>query len=164
MIGLAPSAMAQYGSKPTDVTVDQIAIKIGVMAPIDPTLRGVANQFIAAGLEYTFDQQFLPNSYTFLSAEWYGKSGSGGHGNLFPLTLNERFYFSAQRKQSMYVVGGVGAIFVDTGSSSDTSLALRGGVGLNLGPYIYTELDGFVGTPASGVHPSGLALFLGYRF
>jgi hypothetical protein len=165
MIGMAPAAMAQYGSKPPDVQASDLAFRAGFVLPIDGTLHNVSSSFIGAGVEYTFEKQYLPNAMTYIAAEWIGKSSAGGHGNIFPVTLNERFYFSAQRQNAFYVLGGIGAFFCDTGNSSQTTLGIRGGVGYNLGQSIFTELDGFVTTPApGGLKPSGVGIYLGYRF
>lgn len=164
LIVAAPAAFAQSSGK-TEVTVNNLAVRGGVVLPIDSSLRNVANQFIGAGVDYTFDKQYVQNWTTYLSADWIGKAGNGGHGNIFPVCINGRFDLGGSHSSGLYGIVGIGAFFVDVASASDTTLGVRGGVGYNLGPNIFTELTGFLTTASSGgVRPSGVGLYIGYRF
>jgi hypothetical protein len=165
-MGISAVASAQEtGAQAPNVTVSNIGVRLGVAIPIDGTLRKVSNEFIGAGLEYTFDKQYFANSYTYLAADWLGRTGNGGHGNLFPVTINQRIYTTAARQKVFYYTIGLGAFFVDTAGASDTTLGARGGIGYNFGPYLFGEVTGFVSTAATaGLRPSGVGFYLGYRF
>ena len=159
---VAPSALAQA----PDVTPTNLAFRLGAVVPIDYTFRKVQNQFIGVGVDWTLQEQLQPNMYTFFAFDWIGRSFAGAHGNVFPITINERFYLSSKREQAFYGVAGAGAFIEDVGThATDTAFGLRGGIGYNFGPNIFGEVIGLIATPISGgLKVSGASFYLGYRF
>ncbi len=159
-------AGAQYNQTKLDVKPAGVTFRGGAVLPVDNKLRDVSNLFIGLGAEYMFTHQFLSNSETYLSIDWFGKSSSGEKGNLFPVCLNQRFYTGSSRYgtgRSYYFVGA-GVTFIDVGNSTD-KLGVRGGVGTEIGPSVILEVAGYLsGKDSDGVSGTAVGAYIGYRF
>lgn len=165
--GLCGAASAQfqtpYSGEPHGVT-----IRGGIAFPFDSHLRDISKTFIGAGLEYSLTHEWIPNSTTFLSVDWFGKNANGQKGNVFPLAINQRFYTGKSVRKlndtRAYWFVGVGYTFVDVTSSFNKPSA-RGGVGADIGPNFVLEAAGYVsGKGPDGVSANAIGIYAGYRF
>jgi|GEM_PF-927366 len=161
-IGAATLASAQYSSSIGDVTASGFDIRIGFAYSLDNNLRDVANTLIGFGIDYNLPP-LLKGSTTFLSGDVLAKSGSGGHGNAFPICLNERFSFGTSRYGGTYFFVGAGAFITDV-TSTNTVLGARGGFGVNLGPNIFTEATATLSLPTNNYRIDTIGLYVGYKF
>lgn len=164
-LGLPVVASAQLQSNPPDVTPYNIAIRGGLgFAVLDNSIRDVSNTWINLGLEYTFDKSFIKDSTSYLSVDWFGKSGSGGKGNFFPISLNQRFMLQKPiNGYDAYFFVGLGVSVLDI-KTTNTVLGARGGVGVDLGPHLFGEAAAYLTTGSDGVHGNIISVAVGYRW
>jgi hypothetical protein len=157
-LGLAGLGMAQ--TNPMLTPPSGIGIRLGYVLPIDNAMRDLAKSYLGVGID--FDQSFkvLDNAETTISADWIAKSGSGAHGNIFPIMLNQRFW---DNTHTSYFFIGAGVAIMDITSTS-TVLAGRLGYGMTLGPKVYAEGTLLYTDGADGVHGTSGAVYLGYKF
>ena len=160
-LGLAVISNAQPRE---DVTPTNLGFRVGVAYPLNDATRDLTKTLIGAGADMYLTTQWLKGSETFVSFDWLGKSGNGAKGNIFPLILNQRWYAknTVAGKRTYFHVG-FGIAFVDI-TKSRTTLAARGGFGLELGPNISTEINFLLSDNANGAKADSIGIYLGYRF
>lgn len=166
-VSAAGIASAQ-DTKPTlePVNATGLTFRAGGFVPIDSNLRHVSDTFVGVGLDYTFTHQFIANSDTYLSVDWFSKNFTGSKGNITPVCLNQRFYKGKSRYGAgrAYYFLGVGITFIDVADAKST-LGFRGGIGAELGPNIVAEVAGYTsGKDDGGVAATGVGVYLGYQF
>jgi hypothetical protein len=167
VIGLAAmcatqTAMAQDDH--FDVTPTNIAVRLGVGLPLDSALSDYGSPLIGFGVEYQFPNSLLSSGATYLSLD-YLVASTEFNGGIFPLCINQRFYFNQNKSDSTRTYGflGIGAAIVNIGSSN-TVLAGRGGFGADLGPAIFFESALLLTDKQSGVSGDSVSFYIGYRF
>lgn len=159
-IGLAGVASAQ-----TDYTPTNLSVRLGVGFPLDDVTRDITKTLIGVGVDYDFTRPLIAGGDTFLSIDWFGKSGSGAHGNIFPIMINQRFYSQPIDVGNRRTYGflGVGIAVLDV-FNTKTVLAARGGVGVELGQNLFAEGTLYLSAPDQGVRANVVGLYVGYKF
>jgi len=168
-IGFTGVASAQSTSTKIDATPSYLTFRGGIVFPLDSSLRESSDFFGAIGIDYEFPTQLIRGSETFLSVDWYFKGSTGANGNVFPITLTQRFYtghgnsyYSGGR--SYFFVGG-GVAIIDVAHKSEGKWCIRGGIGTELGPNIIAEGSLLLSDQTSnGVRANAVGVFIGYRF
>jgi len=168
-LGTLGAAFAQNNNAlSSDVT-----LRAGIVLPLNSAMRDASNLWGGVGLDYRFPSQafhFGRNSETYLSADWFFRSTSGSHGNVFPVAINQRFYTGVPGTNlssygRTYVSVGLGAAFIDVGGGSQAEFMGRGAFGIEFGPHVVAEavltLSGQTRRDASA---NALGIYLGYRF
>ncbi len=161
VVGFAAVAPAQK----LDYKPSNISVRVNVAYPLDDATRNLTKTLIGVGIDYEFLTQFLKGSTTFLSIDWYGKSGNGAKGNIFPLLINQKFYSNqgVDGKGRTYLFGGLGLVFLDI-TSSKTTIAAQAGFGYEFGPNIFSEFKLLISDSANGSKANLVGVSLGYRF
>lgn len=165
-IAICGSASAQYNKSDLEVHASGFSFRGGLVLPWDAPLRDVSKTMIGLGMEYSFQKQVVKNSETYVSLDWFGKSLSGTHGNIFPLCINQRFYTGASRYGTgrAYFFAGLGVTFIDVNGATD-KLGARGGVGMELSQTLFAEAAAYMsGKDNGGVAGNALGFYVGYRF
>lgn len=164
LIALAALGAASFGMAQIQ-TPTNIAFRIGAAYPIDNTTRDTVKNFIGAGVDYFFQNSLLQGGETYLSIDWLGKSGSGAHGNAFPIMLNQRWYNAGATEDDRrsYFFLGAGVAIVDV-TSTKTVLAGRAGYGAMFGEHVFGELSFVLSDDANGARATSIGAYLGYRF
>ncbi|MBL8064347.1 MAG: hypothetical protein JNM34_00665 [Chthonomonadaceae bacterium] len=161
VVGGAVLATAQPVSTPVN-----LALRIGAAYPIDNNTRDLVKNFIGAGFDYFFDRSLVAGGETSVSVDWLGKSGSGAHGNIFPMMINQRWYnpnSSEEAGTRGYFFLGAGAAIIDV-NNSKTVLAARAGFGREFGEHIFGEINIILSDDADGARANSAGVYLGYRF
>jgi hypothetical protein len=143
-----------------------VSVRLGVGLPIDNDLRDFSSLFIGFGLEYKTNRSLLANGETFIAADLF-KGDKSDSGYVIPLTLNQRFYTgNIGDGRRTYAFVGVGIGFLKGQDNWDTALAVRGGLGAELGERIFVEGSLTLTDKASraGFNGNLIGLYLGYRF
>lgn len=168
VLGVSGATFAQEETR--DYTPHGFSFRIGVNLPIDEELSdALGNSLFAFGIDYRIDRPFFPNGETYFSVDWFGRNSTGQKGNLFPVNINHKWFTTAtglptSGDNRSYFFAGVGAVFVDV-VQSDTVIGARAGVGVELGPYFFTEGAFYVSDRANGnIRATSAAIYLGYRF
>ncbi|RYG27195.1 hypothetical protein EON82_00320 [bacterium] len=143
-----------------------VSVRLGVGLPIDNDLRDFSNLFIGLGLEYKSSRSLLAGGETFFALDVF-KGDRSDSGYVIPLTINQRFFtgnIGDGRRTYAFVGAGVG--FLKGQNNWDTALAVRGGVGADLGPRIFAEGSLTLTDRANraGFNGNLISLQLGYRF
>ena len=169
MIAISGVANAQYsGSTSVNARPSGVTFRGGIILPVDSNLRDVSTTFIGIGMEYSLTHTYLNSGETFVSVDWFGKSGSGAHGNVFPVCINQRFYTGTKTNRygsgRTYFFVGAGVTFIDV-TEATNQIGARGGIGMELGPSIVVEAAGYLsGKARDGVSADAVGLYVGYRF
>lgn len=142
-----------------------VAFRLGYVYPVDSTLRDLANSYIGVGLDFfPSGRPLLKGGETVISFDWFGKSGSGAKGNVFPILINNRVYQQgAEKGGRSYFQYGAGIALIDV-TSSKTVLAARAGYGKELGERLFGELNFTYTDAANGARGTALGFYVGYRF
>jgi hypothetical protein len=165
VLGVSGLAAAQT----PDYTPHNFSFRVGANFPLDDNLRDLGNALFALGADYRIDRPFWPGGETFFSLDWFGKSTTGSKGNVFPLMVNHKWFGGTgiqapEEGRRSYFFAGLGAVFIDVGSS-DTVLGARGGIGVELGPSFFAEGTLYLSDKSStNVRATSVAIWLGYRF
>lgn len=147
-----------------DVTPTNIDVRAGGVFSIDSTMRSISNFWFGLGVDYIFPTQYIHGTTMYLSFDWLTHTTNTGGGNVFPLCLNFKFPLSQEVKgYSTYGFLGAGAFF-DNIATSATVVGIRGGIGVNLGPNIFTEATLYFSSGDNSYHTNAFGLYLGYRF
>lgn len=159
-MGLAAigSAQVNYLETPTN-----IAFRLGYVYPIDTAMRDVASSYIGVGVDFVTDIRLLEGAQTGISFDWFGKSGSGAHGNAFPILLTQKWYTGDSVENRQYFFVGAGVAIVNI-TSTKTVLAARAGVGKELGDALFGEISFTYSDSANGARATALGFYVGYRF
>ena len=166
-IGVGAAGFGQ--STTNDYTPTNLSLRIGAAWPLDDNLSDISDVLFAAGVDWRLDRPFFAGGETYFSLDWFGRSTSGQNGNVFPVCINHKWFTSGTGLQTAedrrtYFFAGVGAFFVDVGSS-DTVIGARGGLGLELGPYFFAEVAGYISDKTStSVRGPAIAAYVGYKF
>jgi hypothetical protein len=160
---VAASAIASAQGGLPDLTPYNISIRAGASFAIDGPLADQQNMWFGVGVDYNLGN-WLPNATTYISGDWIGKSGSGGHGNYFPICINERFNIGQKdMKNQPYAFVGAGIVIMDV-TSSNTVGGARFGLGCNFNQNFFGEVALLIGGQADGVQPTSFGVYVGYRF
>jgi len=163
-LGASTAAFAQYGNDLKGQTVTNIAIRVGGVLPIDNRLSDTVDGLFGLGLEYTMGKSLFKTGETYLALDWMFDSISGSKVNIYPLTINQRFYYGSDSTRRSYGFVGLGAFIID-GARSDTTLGVRGGFGTELGQNLFAEAAAtFADSSKAKVRANTIGLYLGYRF
>jgi hypothetical protein len=147
-----------------DLTPTDLAVRLGGAYVIDDTTRDLTKSvMIGIGVDYFFPTQLIPGAETYLSVDWFGKSASGAKGNFFPLMLNARYYSKGEAGRRSYGFVGLGAVILDV-TSTRTTIAGRLGVGVEVGPSIFTEASWLFSDKADRAKADSITFHVGYRF
>ncbi|MCX7799670.1 MAG: hypothetical protein N2109_04935 [Fimbriimonadales bacterium] len=163
---LAAFGTAAFAQGGLDVTPTNLAVRGGGFLPFDDELNDFSEGFAGIGIDIFFPQQYLPNSRTYLSIDWLGKSATGSKGNFFPICLNQRFSLgkAEEGQPGSYFFVGVGATVFDF-YSTNTQFGARAGIGIDLGPHVFAEGTFFWSdTSTGGIDGTGIGVYLGYRW
>ncbi|MCW5940184.1 MAG: hypothetical protein KF884_11745 [Fimbriimonadaceae bacterium] len=162
---IAAVGAASFGSAQGIEQPVNLAVRLGWVFPINNAMRDVANNYIGVGVDYFTNTTLLPNGELTVSADWFGKSGSGAKGNVFPIMLNQRFYAKPRGEDDLrsYVFFGAGIAIVDI-NQSQTVLAGRVGYGVELGRNLFAEGTLTHSDSARGARATAAGIYIGYRF
>jgi hypothetical protein len=147
----------------TSIDTTGLRVRLGGVYVTEKATRRVTGNMIAVGLDYTI--RTTARNETYLSADWYGKSGSGAKGNMFPILINQKF-FTNEREDSggrSYLTVGLGVVNIDV-TSAKTVLGYRVGAGKEFGKNLFGELAFLGSTEANGSRANSFGAFIGYRF
>jgi len=168
-LGLVGVACAQSSTTQIDATPSNLTLRGGLVLPLDSNLRENSDFYGGLGLDYEFPNQLIRGSSTFASVDWYFKGSTGSNGNVFPLTLTQRFYSNKGNSyykdgRSYFFVGG-GIAIIDVAGKSSSKYCLRGGIGTELGPNIIAEASlTFSDKSKTDVRANAVGFYIGYRF
>lgn len=163
LVMVALAAVAAVKAQ-TDYTPVNLSIRGGAAYIFDDVTRRLTGTMFTAGIDYFIDTKWFKNSETSLSIDWYGKSGNGTKGNMFPVMLNQRFYQKGREVgHRTYGFFGLGAVSVDI-TKAKTVLGARFGYGVELGPALFTEGVLLISDEANGARANNIAWYIGYRF
>jgi hypothetical protein len=150
-------------------TPTNLGVRLGFAYPIDASTRDMIPNFLGAGLDIYLTKSLLPgkNTESSLSLDWFGKSGSGTKGNMFPLLVNQRWYFGDMSAVAgdgrNYYFGGLGVAIMDI-TTTKTVFAARVGLGREFNANIFGEATLYYTEPAEKLRGSSLGFHIGYRF
>ena len=168
-LGIVGVACAQSSTTVIDATPSYLTLRGGVTFPLDDNLRESSDLFGALGLDYEFRSQLIRGSTTYASVDWWFKGSNGGNGNVFPLTITQRFYNNHgnsyyKEGRSYFFVGG-GVAVIDVASKSSAKFCVRGGFGTELGPNIIAEASLTLSDKSkTNVRANAVGVYIGYRF
>jgi len=168
-LGIVGAASAQSSSTQIDATPSNLTIRGGVVFPLDSELRKASDLFAGLGLDYEFPTQLIKGSTTFASVDWWLKASNGTNGNVFPLTVTQRFYSGKgnnyyKEGRSYFFVGG-GIAIIDVEHKSSSKFCFRGGIGTELGPNIIAEASLTLSDRSkTDVRANAVGVYIGYRF
>jgi hypothetical protein len=158
-LAIVGAAAAQADNYPYSFSV-----RGGVIFPIDSSWSRISDSFAGIGIDYAFEKSFIAGGETFLSLEYQGKDFGKSRGSVWPLTLNQKWYFGNEYQgRRPYYFAGVGIAFIDF-AGSDTAAAFRIGAGKEFSEHVFAEATLQFTDKASGISANGLGLYLGYRF
>ena len=169
---VAGFAGAQVGGTSEEglVNLSGFSAKLSVGIPYDSRLRdGLGATLTGLGIEFQPVASLLRGSETYFSAEIFLRDFSGSAGYVIPVTINQRFYntrvISANVRRS-YAFVGIGFAFTDADDEGSTSgaLALRGGVGSEIGERLFFEAAILFGAQDDRARPNIISISGGYRF
>jgi hypothetical protein len=160
LFGSVMAAQAQYSQ---NLTLSNLNIRIGGAYPMEDRTRDFTGNQFAIGFDFRNSYSLIKGSQGYFSFDWYAGSSSGKKGKIFPILWNQKFTLSQKEGFAPYYFAGVGMASVDF-TSQKWVFAYRGGVGVDLGERIFTELT-YLGSEAQGgVRVNSLGLFVGYKF
>jgi hypothetical protein len=163
LLAISAVASAQVGSSLPDVNPTNVSLRIGGVFAIDGPLRNQQKLWFGIGAEYQFPRMIVPNSPTYFSVDAIAQSGAGGHGNFFPIAINQRFYFDSSTTKRGYFFLGGGVVIMNVTASNTTGL-IRTGLGYEFGPNVFVEGTFLAGGQVDGFQPTSVGFYLGYRF
>ncbi len=162
--GMSAIASAQYQNSLGKVYPNNFDFRAGGVFGLDTTMRNISNFWFGLGADYIFPTQYLNGITTYVSFDWLTHTTNTGGGNVFPVCLDFRFPLS-NRVQGYSTYGFIGAgAFFDNIYTSKTVLGLRGGIGVTLGPNIFTEATLYLSSGDQSYHTNALGIYLGYKF
>ncbi|MCB0825559.1 MAG: hypothetical protein KDC26_05180 [Armatimonadetes bacterium] len=159
-LGVAAISSAQGNllEEPTN-----IAFRLGYVYPVDATMRNISPSYLGIGIDiYPEGFNLMSEGESYISIDWFGKSGSGAKGNAFPVMINNKVYSDSGYGRS-YFFYGLGVVFADL-TNSDVVLGARAGYGKELGENLFGELSFTYSDSAGGARATALGFHLGYRF
>ena len=169
----APIALntSLQGSTATENTMpDYFTLRAGLAFPIDSSLSHASTIFVGAGVDFTFSNQFFKNAETYISVDWLGRTHGNARFNIFPLALNERFYFQPGATGKYGAPAGAAYAFIGLGgtiydfSNSTFRFSGRVGLGTQFTQNWLAEATLYVAEPVNGVHADAIAAYIGYKF
>jgi hypothetical protein len=163
LLAISAVASAQSQSSLPDVNPTNVSVRIGGVFAIDGPLRNQQKLWFGIGAEYQFARELIPNSPTYFSADVVAQSGAGGHGNFFPICLNQRFYFDQSGSKRAYFFLGAGVVIMDV-TATNTTGVVRTGFGYEFTSNVFLEGSFVVGGQVDGYQPTSLGVYFGYRF
>jgi hypothetical protein len=162
-LGASTAAFAQYGNDLKGQSITNIAVRLGGVFPIDGRLSDAVDGMFGLGLEYTLGSSLFKKGETYLALDWLTESLSNSRVNIYPLTINQRFFYGESGRRS-YGFIGAGAFIIDA-NRSDTVLGIRGGFGTELGNNIFAEAAvTFADTSKAKIRANTVGVYVGYRF
>lgn len=156
---IGASAMA-YSQAPL-INTNGLSIRLGGVYPLESNTRAVTKNMIAIGLDFDTPTNMVKGGKNYISFDWYGKSGSGAKGNMFPIMYNVRF--GDEPGKQFYTFAGVGIVFMDV-TKSKTVFGLRGGIGTKLSQHVFAEAAAVFSGDANGAKANSIGAFVGYKF
>ena len=161
--GVCGIASAQLSTGSVDLTPYNMSVRAGIAVPIDRTLTDVGGVLVNLGLEYNLPRALLAGGESFVALDYIFRGfGTGGGGSVLPLTLNQRIYTGNGLRRSYYFFGA--GLAMRTSGGSGSALAVRGGIGQELGPSIIAEAGIVLSEPAGNVRANAITFNVGYRF
>lgn len=146
------------------------ALRAGAALPVSTSLSDVSSIFLAAGVDFTFSNNIFKDAETYLSIDWLGRTRGNARFNLFPLAINERFYFKpgatgkfGAATGSAYGFVGVGGTIYDF-SNSTLRFSGRVGIGEMFTQNWLFEASLFLSMPVNGVNANAVGVYAGYKF
>src|SRR5579862_4698940 len=113
LLAISAVASAQTPNALPDVNPTNVSLRIGGVFALDGPLRNQQKLWFGLGAEYQFPRMLIPNSPTYFSADVVAQSGAGGHGNFFPICINQRFYMDTASSKRGYFFVGLGVVIMD---------------------------------------------------
>lgn len=143
------------------INTTDLSIRLGGVYPLERTTRNVTKNMIAIGLDFEAPSNFVKGGKNYFSFDWYGKSGSGAKGNMFPIMFNVRL--GDEPGKQFYSFLGAGLVFMDV-TSAKTVFGVRGGIGTRLNANIFAEAAAVLSGDANGAKANSVGVFVGYKF
>lgn len=163
LLATSAVAAAQTQSSMPDINPTNVSIRVGGVFALNGPLRDQQKLWWGVGAEYQLTHGFAANAVTYFSADVAAQSGSGGHGNFFPLAINERFYFDQTGQSRAYAFVGLGVVIMNV-TATNTVGAVRAGLGYEFSQNVFLEGAFLAGGQVDGYQPTSLGVYLGYRF
>ncbi|CAN5705767.1 hypothetical protein BH11ARM2_BH11ARM2_07120 [soil metagenome] len=163
LAGVAAAASAQTDTG-RDATPYGISVRGGVVFPLESSFSNAFNPtLLGLGAEYTLTNPIIKGGETFFAVDFF-TSQIGRKNNVFPVTINQRFYTSRRDYGSRtYGFIGLGIVFIDTPTNGN-GFGGRFGGGIELGEHVYTEASVFLASKTNGIGANAAGVYLGYRF
>ena len=152
------------------VNLSGVSLKLSVGIPYDDGLRrGLGATLVGLGFEFQPNRSLLRESETYFSAEIFLRDLGATDGYVIPITVNQRFYSSrvtGANVRRSYGFVGVGFAFTDADDQGGTSgaLAIRGGLGAEIGERLFFEGALLFGAGEDRIRPNIISFSGGYRF
>ncbi len=167
LVLLATAAMASLSfAQPTVGGIDAtgLRLRLGAVYPLEGATRKITGNMLAIGLDFPV-RSLAKTGEAYLSADWYGKSGSGAKGNIFPVLYNQRINVDKdpEATQRTYIMVGAGIAHIDV-KKAKTAYAMRFALGKELSDTVFAEGGLLWTTDGGGVKGNAFGFFLGYRF
>lgn len=158
------------GSSEDLVDLSGFSVKLSVGIPYENALRrGLGTTLTGFGVEFQPTRSLLRNSETYFSGEIFLRDLGASNGYVIPIFVNQRFYNSnvvTANVRRQYAFAGIGFAFTDADNQGGTSggLALRGGIGSEIGDRLFFEAAIMFGATEDNVRPNIISFSGGYRF
>ncbi|HLK15700.1 MAG TPA: hypothetical protein VKT78_12930 [Fimbriimonadaceae bacterium] len=163
LLAISAVASAQTTTSLPDVNPTNVSLRVGGVFATDGPLRNQQKLWFGIGAEYQFPRDIIKDSPTYFSLDAVAQSGAGGHGNFFPICLNQRFYFDQTGSRRAYFFFGAGVVIMNV-TSSNTTGVLRTGFGYEFTQNVFVESSFVAGGQVDGFQPTSIGFYLGYRF
>jgi hypothetical protein len=155
----AASVLGQ--TTPTDFTPVDFSFRLGAAMPLDDDLIDSTPVTYTLGVDYRMSYSFIRFGETFLSWDWVA-SNDGIH----VIALNQKFFTgpSAILSGEGYAFIGLGGAWYGGVDFERASLAIRGGIGVEMSPTMLVELGGSGSRDQDEVNPSFIYLSVGIKY
>jgi len=166
LLALSSFASAQFTSEMGDMTPYGWSLRAGTVLPLDANFRSVSKYFTSIGIDYPLNFRLMRNAETYLSFDWVTKSFKGNKNQMFPINLNQRFYFGeGEDGHRTYGFVGVGVVVFNF-TTSQTKLGGRVGLGMQLDEKWFGEASLMFSDKLdnTSIKATAVGFHLGYRF
>lgn len=140
-------------------------LRVGAVYPFENSTRKTTGNMIGVGIDYTLAKSLLPKGETFLNFDWFGKSGSGAKGNIFPFMINQKWFTDEKRPAGNrpYIFLGAGFANVDV-TKAKIVYAGRAGIGAELNEKVSFDVILTVSDKAGLARANSIGVYFGYKF
>ncbi len=166
-LGTTTAVQGDLGPTPSPA---YFTLRGGVDFSIDSQLSHASSVLLGLGVDYTFSNNIFKNAETYISIDWLARTHGNERFNLFPIALNERFYFSPNQTGKYGPTVGTAYAFIGLGGTlydfADSNFRFSGrlGIGTEFATRWIAEATLILAEPDYGVHADAIGLYVGYKF